>query len=164
VSVRTPNYHILLADLIHPGLTPGVREATVSLRHRAYRLYAHITWHTWLRVGCVNRSAAREVRFAIADAGRRTGVQILNGAVLADHVHLLVSYRPDSRLSDFVRLAKSGGAYRANLRVPGTVKWARGFYVDSLGKSELSRVASYIARQYQRHPDRIPAEVRADKA
>ena len=134
MSVRTPNYHILLADLIHPGLTPGVREATVSLRHRAYRLYAHITWHTWLRVGCVNRSAAREVRFAIADAGRRTGVQILNGAVLADHVHLLVSYRPDSRLSDFVRLAKSGGAYRANLRVPGTVKWARGFYVESLGK------------------------------
>ena len=132
--------------------------------HHAYEMYAHLTWHTYQRVGCVNQAAANDVRLAAARAGRRTGVQVLKGAVLADHVHLLVSYRPDSRLTDFVRLAKSGGAYRANLRVPGTVKWARGFYVDSLGKSALSRVASYIARQFQRHADRIPAAVRADKA
>jgi len=112
----------------------------------------------------VNEAAAREVRFAVDDAGRRTGIQILKAAVLADHVHLLVSYRPDSRLSDFVRLAKSVSAYRANLRVLGTVRWARGFHVDSLGKNDLARIAMYIAGQYQRHPERHPPLVRGERA
>lgn len=136
----------------------------MSDTHRAYRLFAHITWQTWLRVGCVNEAAAREIRFAIADAGMRTRVHVLKGAVRADHVHLLVSYRPDVRLSDFIRLAKSVGAYRANLRVPGTVRWARGYYVDSVGRADLGPVARYIARQYEKHPERLPAPVRRDLA
>jgi len=72
--------------------------------HHAYQMYAHITWHTWMRVGCVDALAAIEVRTAVASAGKKSGVQVLRGAVLADHVHLVVSFRPDTRLSDFRRV------------------------------------------------------------
>ena len=95
--------------------------------HRAYLLYAHITWHTWRRVGCLDQAAVQDVKSAVRSACEKTNVRVLKGAVLADHVHLLVSFRPDPRLSDFIRLAKSVAAYRANLRVPGAVRWARGF-------------------------------------
>lgn len=124
--------------------------------HHAYQLYAHITWHTWKRVGCVNRSAARDVIIAVECAARRTSTIVLRSAVLADHVHVLVSFRPDTRLSDFVRLAKTIAAFRANRRVAGAIKWARGFYVTSLHKKILPAVDRYIARQHDRHPDRIP--------
>ena len=39
---------------------------------------------------------------------------MLRHAVLADHVHVVVSFRPDTRLSDFIRLAKAVAATRAN--------------------------------------------------
>lgn len=124
--------------------------------HCAYQLYAHITWHTWKRVGCLDQAAVDDVMSAVASACRKSAVRVLRGAVLADHVHLLVSCRPDTRLSDFVRLAKSVAALRANRRVPGAVRWARGFYVASIHKRDLPRIVKYIARQFERHPDRIP--------
>src|SRR2546422_6464124 len=76
-------------------------------KHRAYRMYAHVTWHTWKRIGCVDAAAASDVRSAIASACQATGVRVFRDAVLANHVHLVVSFRPEIRLSDFVRLAKS---------------------------------------------------------
>ena len=89
-------------------------------------MFAHITWHTWRRLGCIDTHAANDVRIAALSAGKRSGVQVIKGEVLANHVHLLVTFRPDTRLSDFLRLAKSIAATRANRRVFGTVRWARG--------------------------------------
>jgi REP-associated tyrosine transposase len=119
-------------------------------------MYAHITWHTWRRVGCVDSLAATEVRRAAASVGKDSGVEVLRGAVLADHVHLVVSFRPDTRISDFVRRAKSIAALRANRKVPGAVKWARGYYVATIHRNDLPRVISYVSRQFERHPDLIP--------
>lgn len=124
--------------------------------HHAYQMYAHITWHTWMRVGCVDAPAALEVRTALASAGKKSGVQVLRGAVLANHVHLVVSFRPDTRLSDFVRIAKSVAATRANRRVVGAVRWARGYYVATIHRRDLTRVLRYVDSQFQRHPDFIP--------
>jgi len=129
--------------------------------HHAFQLYAHITWHTWRRVGCVDQAAAGEIATAIRNATTATGIRVLRHAVLADHVHILVSFRPDSALSDFVRLVKSGGAYRSNTRVTGAVRWARGFYAATISKRDLSRVAAYIRDQHLHHPDRIPRKTRA---
>src|SRR5881296_1432543 len=125
-------------------------------KHHAYQMYAHITWHTWKRIGCVDMGAAQDVRNAVASASRATGVRVLRGAVLADHVHLVVSFCPDTTLSDFVRLAKSVAAVRSNQRVMGAVRWSRGFFAATIHKRDLSRVIDYVARQFERHPDRVP--------
>ena len=124
--------------------------------HHAYQLYAHVTWHTWKRVGCIDHAAACDVESAIASACDKAGVRVLRQAILSDHVHVVVSFRPDTRLSDFVRLAKSVAALRANRRIPGAVLWSRGFYAATLHKRDLVRAIAYLARQFDRHPDRIP--------
>jgi len=129
--------------------------------HRAYQLYAHITWHTWKRVGCIDQAAARELQSAITSACEDLGVRVLRRAILADHVHVVLSFRPDTRLSDFVRLAKSVGALRANRRIPGAVRWARGFYAATLHKRDLTNVITYATAQFERHPDRIPRPPRS---
>src|SRR5256885_9944451 len=105
--------------------------------HQAYQMYAHITWHTWKRVGCVDSAAAGDVHSAVASACRATGVRVLRGAVLADHVHLVVSFRPNTRVSDFVRLAKSAAATRANRRTAAAVRWARGYFVTTIHRRDL---------------------------
>ena len=124
--------------------------------HRAFQLYAHITWHTWNRIGCVDSLAAIDVTSAVASACKQSGVRLLRQAVLADHVHLVVSFRPDTRLSDFVRLAKCASATRATRRVFGALRWARGYYASTIHRRDLNRVAQYVADQFLRHPDRIP--------
>src|SRR2546430_17669724 len=97
--------------------------------HRAYQMYAHVTWHTWKRVGCVDAAAASDVRSAIASACQATGVRVFRDEALANHVHLVVTFRPDVRPSDFVRPAKSGSATRANPRGTRTLRTARGVLV-----------------------------------
>jgi len=83
-------------------------------------------------------------------------VRVLRHAELADHVHVLVSFLPDQKLSDFVRLVKSVSSFRAGRRMPGAIKWARGYYVATYHRKDLVRVANYVMGQYQRHPDRVP--------
>ncbi|MCH7875178.1 MAG: IS200/IS605 family transposase [Gemmatimonadetes bacterium] len=124
--------------------------------HRAYQLYAHITWHTWKRVGCVDSAAVADIERALLGACRRCTVRVLRWAALADHVHLLVSFRPHTRLSDFIRIMKSVSARSAARRAPGALKWARGYFVRSVCSSELARVSRYMARQELRHPDLVP--------
>ena len=128
--------------------------------HHAYQMYAHITWHTWQRVPCVNRPAAIDVDRAVANSSRDTGVHVLKSAVLSDHVHLLVAFRPDIRLADFVRLAKSRSSTMANRRIFGAVKWARGYYVATVNRGDLVRLRHYLAKQFERHPNRIPRDPR----
>jgi len=96
--------------------------------HHAYQMYAHVTWHTWKRVGCVDAAAASDERSAIASACQATGVRVLRGAVLANHVHLVVSFRPDIRLS-------------------------AGLLRDHDSQTRPSRTTRYVADQFQRHPD-----------
>ena len=129
--------------------------------HRAFQMHAHITWHTWRRVACIDTIAAEEIRLVAARAGKQTGVEVLRGAVLADHVHFVVSFRPDTRISDFVRIVKSSTGMLANRRVFGALKWCRGFYVTTYHKNDLARVQRYVDRQFQHHPDRVPRDPRS---
>ncbi len=145
-----------------PGLKPGVRTTLLNLkksqvsRHTAYRLYSHITWHTWRRVGCLNADVLDDVQGAIEEASERCGVNVLRGACLSDHVHLLVSFRPTTRLSDFVGFVKGLSAWRSNKRVYGSVRWSRGFSAQTIAARDIERVDRYICIQHLRHPDAIP--------
>ena len=89
-------------------------------------------------------------------------MHVLALGILADHLHLVVSFRPDTRLSDFVRLTKAVSTTRANRRVFGAIKWARGYHVATLHKKDLKQRINYIERQFDRHPDRIPKKSRPE--
>jgi len=127
--------------------------------HRATGLFAHITWHTWQRERVINQTAARVVTNAIARAAERQEVHVLAQSVLADHVHILVSFKPDRALTPFIRDAKSESARRASADKPAQVRWARGYFVASISQSHLPAVRRYIALQFSRHPDLIPIRV-----
>lgn len=119
-------------------------------------MYAHVTWHTWQRTGCIDAAAVADIRSALVSAEKKTSIRVLRHAELADHVHLIVSFRPDHRVSDFVRLTKAVSSTRAGRRLPGAIKWARGYYVTTFHPKDLGKVAAYVVAQFERHPDRIP--------
>ncbi len=126
--------------------------------HTACGLYAHVTWHTWRRIPQLRASDVHLVCDSVLAAGRRSRVHVHAQAVLTDHVHVLVSYPPDVALADFLREAKSESARRVNsARLDAQrVRWCRGYYAGSLSRNQVITARSYLGRQFQRHPDRIP--------
>jgi REP element-mobilizing transposase RayT len=126
--------------------------------HRASGLYAHVTWHTYRRTKAIRKYDVPAIVDAVLEAGRRTDVRVHAQAVLRDHVHVLVSYVPTATLASFMRHAKSESCRRVNVtrKDAQRLQWSRGYYVGSLSRDHVLATRSYIARQFQRHPNLVP--------
>ena len=126
--------------------------------HHATGLYAHVTWHTWRREASIGRTDVSVVVTAILAAAERARVRVHAQAVLTDHVHVLVSFPPDAKISAFVREAKSESARRLNGMTSRQVRfrWCRGYYAGSLDRRQVRAARIYVGGQYAHHPDRIP--------
>jgi len=98
----------------------------------------------------------RHIHDAVNQAAERTTTRVLAIAVLSEHVHLLVAFRPDVPLSSFIRHAKSESARRINLAAPRDFHWCRGYFAGSVSRGHLDLVRAYVGRQYARHPDKVP--------
>ena len=123
--------------------------------HRSFELFAHLTWHTWRRQRRVRRKDVEIVMQSIRRAAFRNSLHVIAQAVMADDVHVLVSFRPDRTLTPFIRDAKSESARRVNT-AGGRLTWARGYYAGSLSHSHIPAARTYLARQHQRHPHTVP--------
>jgi REP element-mobilizing transposase RayT len=84
-------------------------------------------------------------------------VRVHSLGVLADHVHLVVSFAPDTMLSSFIREVKSSSSLRINQRRAGAdFRWCRGYYANTLSWSHVAAARTYVGDQFRRHPHLIP--------
>ena len=81
------------------------------------------------------------------------GVEIIEGHMMPDHVHLLVSIPPKMSVSSFMGYLKGKSALRifdkhANLKYKFGNRhfWCRGYYVDTVGKN-AKKIQEYIQNQ-----------------
>ena len=126
--------------------------------HKAIGLYAHLTWHTWRRQKDITQQDVARIADAVRDAGERCRVRIHSLGVLADHVHLVVSFSPDTTLTSFIRESKSSSSLRINsTRTPARrFQWCRGYYANTLSRSHVAAARNYVGSQLRRHPDLHP--------
>jgi putative transposase len=98
-----------------------------------------------------------EVRKAVREIIRTLcgykGVEILEGSVCVDHVHLCVKIPPKMSISEFMGYLKGKSALMLFDRHPefrqkqsGRHFWARGYYVDTVGHNE-EQIRAYIQNQ-----------------
>ena len=81
------------------------------------------------------------------------GVEIIEGEICPDHIHLLVSIPPKMSVSGFMRYLKGKSSLMIFQKF-GNMKfayrnrefWCRGYYVDTAGKN-TSAIKAYIANQ-----------------
>ena len=71
----------------------------------------------------------------------------------ADHVHLLVRWRPDGSVSDLVRDIKSASSGWMHKAIPGTsdFHWQDGFGAFSVSHSQSDKLKAYILNQERHH-------------
>jgi REP element-mobilizing transposase RayT len=78
-------------------------------------------------------------------------VYAING--MPDHIHLLISIKPNCLLSDLVRDIKASSSKWINLKklVKGKFYWQEGFGSFSVSQSQLDKVIAYIDNQETHH-------------
>ena len=80
-------------------------------------------------------------------------VEIIEGAVCKDHVHLCVSIPPKICLSDFMGYLKGKSALMIHDRHPEMENkwnrefWARAYYVSTIGNINEETIRKYISEQ-----------------
>lgn len=76
---------------------------------------------------------------------------VING--MPDHVHILLSIKPDCNLSDLIREIKSNSSKWVNTKkfVLGKFQWQSGFGAFSCSQSQLDSVIAYINNQEKHH-------------
>ena len=91
--------------------------------------------------------------------GKYKRVDIIAGAVCADHVHLSVAIPPKISVSDFMGYLKGKSTLMIYDRHPELQSrwdksfWARGYYVETIGNITDAAVERYIREQADKSRD-----------
>ena len=94
-----------------------------------------------------------DVREIIKTLCRYKGVEIIDGAVCLDHVHLSVSIPPKLSISEFMGYLKGKSTLMIYDRHPhlqskwNKAFWARGYYVVTIGNVTEEAIKKYIKEQ-----------------
>ena len=127
-----------------------------SLAHTKWNCKYHIVFAPKYR----RKIFYEEKRLVIRDILRTIcgwkGVEIIEGEVCPDHVHLLLSIPPKMSVSYFVGYLK-GKSSLMMFQQFGNMKfayrnrkfWCKGYYVDTVGKNTTA-IKEYIANQLER--------------
>ncbi len=131
--------------------------------HTVYHHRYHLVWITKYRYRVLRGAIGERIRDIIAQVAEERGVQIINGVVSAEHLHLFVSIPPHVCVSDFVKHAKGRSSRKiqqefAELRKKywGRHFWGRGYFSTTSGNVTDEVIDAYISNHIDAHrPDNI---------
>ena len=128
--------------------------------HSRYDVKYHFVWVVKYRKPILLGDVSRRLRDLVREICRTYEIEILEGAVSRDHVHILVSSPPTLSPSKIMQAIK-GKTSRKLLMEYGLLRkqfwgrhlWARGYFVATSGT-----VTDDVIREYIRLQDEPPSE------
>ena len=132
---------------------------TNSLAHTKWDCKYHIVFAPKYRRQVFFGEKRIEIREILRQLCQWKGVEIIEGEVCPDHIHLLVSIPPKMSVSGFMGYLKGKSALLI-FQKWGNMKfayrnrefWCKGYYVDTAGKNTKA-IQEYIADQLKRDKD-----------
>ena len=124
-----------------------------SLAHTKWNCKYHIVFAPKYRRKVFYEDKRLEIREIIRKLCDWKGVEIVEGEVCPDHIHILVKIPPKMSVSSFMGYLK-GKSSLIIFQKWGNMKlayrnrefWCRGYYVDTVGKNTAA-IKEYIATQ-----------------
>ena len=126
-----------------------------SLAHTKWNCKYHVVFAPKYRRKVFFSDKREEIRDIIRKLCAWKGVEIIEGEICPDHVHLLLSIPPKYSISSFMGYLK-GKSSMIIFQKFGNMKfayrnrefWCRGYYVDTVGKNTKA-IKEYIANQLE---------------
>ena len=124
-----------------------------SLAHTRWMCKYHIVFTPKYRRLIIYKQIKKDIQAIIRDLCKWKGVEIIEGSMMPDHVHLLVSIPPKMSVSNFLGYLKGKSAMmifdrHANLKYKFGNRhfWATGYFVSTVGLNEATN-AKYVREQ-----------------
>ncbi len=124
-----------------------------SLKHTVWECKYHVVFIPKYRKRVLYQQLRRELGTVFRELAQRQESEIIEGHLMADHVHMLISIPPKHSVSSLMGFIKGKSAihiarvYAGRRRnYVGQHFWARGYWVSTVGKNEAA-VRRYIQEQ-----------------
>ena len=124
-----------------------------SLSHTKWKCQYHIVFIPKYRKKQLYGRLKEDVREIISTLCKYKDVEIVEGAVCPDHVHICVSIPPKLSVSSFMGYLKGKSTLMIYDRHPelqskwSKAFWARGYYVATVGNITETAIKKYIQEQ-----------------
>ena len=124
-----------------------------SLSHTRWKCQYHIVFIPKYRRKVMYGKVRGDIREIIKILCRYKKVEIVEGAVCLDHVHICVSIPPKIAISEFMGYLKGKSALMIFDKHPELGNkferdfWARGYYISTIGNVDEATIKNYIKEQ-----------------
>ena len=113
----------------------------------------HIVWATKYRYKVLQGDIRERARTIIKQTCSELGVEIVDGVLAKDHVHMFLSVPPKHSISDVMRRIKAHSSRRLQQEFPALKKrywgrhfWARGYFCSTSGNITDELVLQYLQK------------------
>ena len=124
-----------------------------SLNHTRWECKYHVVWIPKYRRKTIYGSLRQYLGEVFRDLATQKECKVIEGHLMPDHVHMLVTIPPKYAVSQIIGFIKGKSAIHIARNFQGRRKnftgqhfWARGYYVSTVGKDE-NVVRKYIQEQ-----------------
>jgi putative transposase len=122
--------------------------------HSRFDIKYHFVWVTKYRKSILTGAVGTRVRDLVREICRTQEIEILQGSVSGDHVHVLLSCPPTLSPSKIMQYLKGKTSRKLMLEFKHIQKqywgrhlWARGYFVATSGNVTDEAIAEYIRGQ-----------------
>ena len=128
--------------------------------HSRFDLKYHFVWITKYRKPILVDAVGMRLRELVREVCRTNEIEILEGSVSRDHVHVLLSCPPNLAPSKIMQYIKGKSSRKLLMEFKHLQKafwgrhlWARGYFVASSGNVTDEVIQEYIRQQEGTEPD-----------
>ena len=123
-----------------------------KLAHTVYDCRYHIVWITKYRFRVIDKEIKTALKWSIKQVCDWKGIEIIEGSISEEHIHLYLQIPPKYSISDAVKWIKGKSSEKLLKTFPklnnqywGRHLWARGYFVSTVGISDKI-IKGYIAK------------------
>jgi putative transposase len=126
-----------------------------SLSHTKWKCQYHIVFIPKYRRKVLYGKIKADIREILKKLCEYKNIEIVEGAICADHVHLCVCVPPKQSVADFMGYLKGKSALMIFDKYPeqstkwSKAFWARGYYVSTVGNITEDAIKKYIQEQQE---------------
>ena len=128
--------------------------------HSRYDIKYHFVWVTKYRKGILIGAVGTRLREIVREVCRTNEIEILQGSISRDHVHVLLSCPPNLSPSKIMQYIKGKSSRKLMMEFKHLQKqywgrhlWARGYFVASSGNVTDEVIMEYIRHQEGTEPE-----------
>ena len=117
-------------------------------------LYYHIVWRTKKSVCSITEDYEKDLYGYIFGYCKNKGCKLIRINGMPDHIHLLVSIRPDISVSQFVQVLKTESSKwlkTESKKFPSFAGWGNGYAAFTYSEADVPTVKQYIINQKTHH-------------